>query len=353
MPAEEKTEEATPKRRQEAREEGQVAKSQDLSMAFTLLFSFIVLFFLMNSMIVELSEFMTKFLSDYLTLALTARNFHTLLLEIMRFILQLIAPIMVVTAVIGSALGIFQTGFLFTPKAIQPKISKLNPISGFKNMFSKKTFVEFLKSLLKISIVGVIAYLTIKSRLSDILLLGKMSLDQALRLIGGIVYSLAIKISIILIILGVGDFIYQKWQHEQDLKMTKQQVKEERKQTEGSPEVQKRIKEEQQKLAMNRMMSDIPDADVVITNPTHIAVAIKFDMDTMEAPVIIGKGKGEVAQKIKEKAKEHDIEIVEEKPLARALYAEAEIGQEIPVELYQAVAEILAYVYQLNNERGY
>ena len=135
--------------------------------------------------------------------------------------------------------------------------------------------------------------------------------------------------------------------------MTKQQVKEERKQTEGSPEVQKRIKEEQQKLAMNRMMSDIPDADVVITNPTHIAVAIKFDMDTMEAPVIIGKGKGEVAQKIKEKAKEHDIEIVEEKPLARALYAEAEIGQEIPVELYQAVAEILAYVYQLNNERGY
>jgi len=353
MPAEEKTEEATPKRRQEAREEGQVAKSQDLSMAFTLLFSFIVLFFLMNSMIIELSEFMTKFLTDYLTLALTARNFHTLLLEIMRFILQLIAPIMVVTAVIGSALGIFQTGFLFTPKAIQPKISKLNPISGFKNMFSKKTFVEFLKSLLKISIVGVIAYLTIKSRLSDILLLGKMSLDQALRLIGGIVYSLAIKISIILIILGVGDFIYQKWQHEQDLKMTKQQVKEERKQTEGSPEVQKRIKEEQQKLAMNRMMSDIPDADVVITNPTHIAVAIKFDMDTMEAPVIIGKGKGEVAQKIKEKAKEHDIEIVEEKPLARALYAEAEIGQEIPVELYQAVAEILAYVYQLNNERGY
>ncbi|SJZ64510.1 flagellar biosynthesis protein FlhB [Selenihalanaerobacter shriftii] len=353
MPAGEKTEDATPKRRRESREEGQVAKSQDLSMAFTLLFSFIVMFFLIDSMIGDIMQFMTRFFTDYLTLNLTANNFHTLLIETIKFVVQLVAPIMIVTAVIGSAVGILQTGFLFTPKVLQPKFNKLDPISGFKNIFSKKTLVEFLKSVLKIIIVGTVAYSAVKNKLPNLILLGRVGLDQALDLLGSIIYSLAIKISIILIILGIGDFIYQKWEHEQQLKMTKQEVKEERKQTEGNPEVQKRIKEEQQKLAMSRMMSDIPDADVVITNPTHIAIAIKFDIETMEAPIVLGKGKGEIAQKIKEKAKEYEIEIVEEKPLARALYAQSEIGEEIPVELYQAVAEILAYVYQLDAERRY
>jgi len=353
MPAGEKTEDATPKRRRESREEGQVAKSQDLSMAFTLLFSFIILFFLINNMIDKICEFMIKFLSDYMLLTLDIRTFHNLLIETMQLGFEVVAPIMIVIAIMGSAIGIFQVGFLFTPKVIQPEVSKLNPISGLQQIFSKRTVVEFLKSLLKIAIIGGIAFFTIKGSLAQLVLVGKMGIQESIALIGDIIYSLAMKISLVLIILGIGDFMYQKWAHEQELKMTKQEVKEERKQMEGSPEVQKRIKEEQQKLATKRMMSDIPEADVVITNPTHIAVAIKFDMETMVAPLVIGKGKGEIAQKIKEKAKEHDIKVVEEKPLARSLYSEVEIGEEIPAELYQAVAEILAYVYQLDAEGRY
>ncbi|MBM7623505.1 flagellar biosynthesis protein FlhB [Sporohalobacter salinus] len=353
MPAEEKTEDPTPKRRKEAREEGQVAQSQELSMAFTLLFSFIMLFFLMDNILYESMQFMDKYFTDYMTMTLNNQTFHTLLLEIAKFIFQLVSPIMFVVALVGVVVGLLQTGFLFTPTSLQPDPSKLNPVSGFKQIFSKQTAAEFLKSILKISIVGIIAYFTIKGNLPKLITLSKVGVHQVVALIGNIVYSLAIKISLILILLGIIDFIYQKWEHEQQLKMTKQEVKEEKKQTDGNPEIKKRQKEKQQEMAMNRMMESVPEADVVITNPTHIAIAIKFDIDSMEAPIVVAKGKGEVAQKIKDKAEECGIEIVEEKPLARALYAQVEIDQEIPMELYQAVAEVLAYVYQVNEERRY
>lgn len=353
MPAEEKTEDPTPKRRQEAREEGQVAQSQELSMAFTLLFSFIILFFLMDNILYESMEFMNKYFTDYMTMTLNIQTFYTLLLELMQFIFQLIAPLMFVVALVGVGVGLLQTGFLFTPTSLQPDPSKLDPVSGFKQIFSKQTVAEFLKSILKVSIVGGIAYLTIKDNLPKLIMFSKMGLTQVVSLIGSIIYSLAIKVSLILILLGILDFIYQKWEHEQQLKMTKQEVKEEKKQTEGNPEIQKKQKEKQQEMAMNRMMESVPEADVVITNPTHIAVAIKFDIDSMDAPIVVAKGKGEIAHKIKEKAEECGIEIVEEKPLARALYAQVEIEEEIPMELYQAVAEVLAYVYQLNEERRY
>ncbi|ADL13131.1 flagellar biosynthesis protein FlhB [Acetohalobium arabaticum] len=353
MPAEEKTEDPTPKRRQEAREEGQVAQSQELSMAFTLLFSFIMLFFLMDNILYESMEFMNKYFTDYMTMTLNLQTFYTLLLELMQFIFRLVAPLMFVVALVGVVVGLLQTGFLFTPTSLQPDPSKLDPVSGFKQIFSKQTVAEFFKSILKISIVGGIAYLTIKDNLPQLIMFSKMGLNQVVSLIGSIIYSLAIKVSLILILLGILDFIYQKWEHEQQLKMTKQEVKEEKKQTEGNPEIKKRQKEKQQEMAMNRMMESVPEADVVITNPTHIAVAIKFDIDNMDAPIVVAKGKGEIAHKIKKKAEECGIEIVEEKPLARALYGQVEIEEEIPMELYQAVAEILAYVYQLNDERRY
>ncbi|MGM0471490.1 MAG: flagellar biosynthesis protein FlhB [Bacillota bacterium] len=352
MPAGEKTEDPTPKRRREAREEGQVARSQELSTAFTLLFGCIMLFFLMSSIINQTMEFMVKYFSQYIVMELDPTNFHSFLVEIMFFIFQLIAPIMFTITIIGVLIGLFQTGFLFTPNVLQPDLSKLSPASGAKQIFSKRTLVEFLKSMIKVGIIGSISYSTVRDNLSDLITLSQMSLHSALDLVGSLMFSLAMKISLIMIVLGVIDYAYQKWEHEQQLKMTKQEVKEERKQTEGNPEVQKKINEKQQEIAQNRMMESVPEADVVITNPTHIAVAIQFEMDEMEAPVVVAKGKGEVAQKIKDKAKECEIEIVEEKPLARALYAEVEIDQEIPAELYQAVAEILAYVYQLNDERG-
>ncbi|MCK8823534.1 flagellar biosynthesis protein FlhB [Fuchsiella alkaliacetigena] len=353
MSTEEKTEEPTPKRREEAREEGQVARSQDLSMAFTLLFSFLLMFFLMEGILRDNIYLMRKFFTDYMTWELTPQNFNSILMEVVVFGIRLIFPIMLIIMVIGVALGIVQVGFLFTPKVIQPELSKLNPISGLKRIFSLRTLVELVKSLLKVSIVGVVAYLTIRAEMESILLLGTMGLGGALQFLGRLIFNVAVRVSLVLIILGIADFAYQKWQHEQDLKMTKQEVKEERKQREGHPEVKKRIKREQQKMAQMRMMEDVPEADVVITNPVHIAVAVKFDIETMEAPIVVAKGKNEVAERIKAKAEEFEIEIVEEKALARALYGSVEIGEEIPTELYQAVAEILAYVYQLNDEGGY
>ncbi|MCK8816514.1 flagellar biosynthesis protein FlhB [Natroniella sulfidigena] len=351
MPEEEKTEDPTPKRRQQAREEGQVASSKELNSAFTLLFSFIILYFLMRYLIDQIIEFTYKSFAIYLTMEMTANNFYNLLLEIGFLGLRLIAPILFIVTAVGVAITYLQIGFLFTPKTLIPKISKLNPIEGAKQLLSKRTFVELIKSLLKVGIIAYISYLTIRGVLDQYVLLTTVGLNHALELIGDTAFSLAMRVSGFMIIIGIIDLIYQKWEHEQQLKMTKQEVKEERKQMEGSPEVKSKRKQKQQEMAMSRMMQDVPEADVVITNPTHIAVAVKFDLETMEVPVLIAKGQGEIAQKIKEVAIENEIEIVEEKPLARALYKLVEIGEEIPYELYQAVAEILAYVYQMDEER--
>ncbi|MCK8826298.1 flagellar biosynthesis protein FlhB [Natroniella acetigena] len=351
MPEEEKTEDPTPKRRQEAREEGQVASSKELNSAFTLLFSFIVLYFLMRYLIEQIIEFTYKSFASYLTMEITANNFYNLLLEIGFLGFRLIAPILLIVTAVGVTITYLQIGFLFTPKVLVPKLNKLNPIEGAKQLFSKRTFVELIKSLAKVGIITYISYLTIRDVLSQYLLLTTVGLNHALELIGDTAFSLAMRVSAFMIVIGIIDLIYQKWEHEQQLKMTKQEVKEERKQMEGSPEVKSKRKQKQQEMAMSRMMQEVPEADVVITNPTHIAVAVKFDLETMEVPILIAKGQGEIAQRIKEVATENEIEIVEEKPLARALYKLVEIGDEIPYELYQAVAEILAYVYQLDEER--
>ncbi len=351
MPSGEKTEKATPKKREEAREEGQIAKSKELTSAFTLLFSFLVLYFLLSKMIQDIIIFFNKFLTTYFNMQLSIHNFHTLFIEVMMFILKSVFPLMIVVAVIGVAITYAQIGFTFSPKVLKPKISKLNPLKGFKQIFfSKRTFVELIKSVLKILIVVSISYVSIKEVSAKFALLLTSSLKNALNLIGDTAYSLAMKISAIFIFLGIVDFAYQKWQHEEDLKMTKQEVKEERKQAEGSQEVKSKRKQKQMEMSMTRMMQDIPDASVVITNPTHIAVAIKFEMEDMEVPLLVAKGQDELAQRIKEVARENEVEIVEEKPLARALYKVVDIGEEIPAELYQAVAEILAYVYQLDQE---
>ncbi|TDX51915.1 flagellar biosynthesis protein FlhB [Orenia marismortui] len=351
MPSGEKTEQATPKKKEEAKEEGQVAKSKELNSAFTLLFSFLLLSFWFSYMIREIVTFTDKVLVNYFNMQLSIHNFHTLFIEVILFVLKLISPIMLTIAFVGVATSYSQIGFLYTPKALKPKLSKLNPLKGLKNMFSKRTLVELLKSILKIIIVVSISYASIKKVAGKFTLLTTSSLRNSINLIGDTAYSLAMKISAVFIVLGIVDLFYQKWQHNEDLKMTKQEVKEERKQSEGSPEVKSKRRQKQQEMAMSRMMQDIPDASVVITNPTHIAVAIKFNMDEMEVPVVVAKGQDELAQRIKEVARENDVEIVEEKPLARALYKVVDIGEDIPFELYQAVAEILAYVYQIDQER--
>ncbi|PRX33658.1 flagellar biosynthetic protein FlhB [Orenia metallireducens] len=351
MASGEKTEKATPKKRSEARKEGQVAKSKELNSAFTLLFSFLMLSFWFRYMLQEIITFTNKVFINYFQMELSINNFHALLIEIIAFIAKIVAPLLLVAALVGVAVSYLQVGFLYTPKVLVPKFSKLNPLKGAKQMFSKRSLVEMLKSIMKIIIVVSIAYSTIKKVADKFAVLVNSSWASSLNLIGDTAYSLAMKISAVFIILGIVDFMYQKWQHEEDLKMSKEEVKQERENAEGKPEVKSKRRQKQQEMAMSRMMQDIPDASVVITNPTHFAVAIKFDMDEMDVPIVVAKGQDELALRIREVAKENNIEIVEEKPLARALYRIVDIGEEIPLDLYQAVAEVLAYVYQLDQER--
>ncbi len=345
---EEKTEDPTPKRREEAREEGNVPQSQDLVMSLGLLFSFVLIYFLMFGAIKELMAFINKFLTDYMiNKPVTIRSAHTLFMEVTFFIADLVIPIMIGMIIIGVLSYYLQFGFLFTLQPLQPDLSSLNPIQGLKQLASKRSLVEFIKSVFKLIIVAGISFITLKGILPQLFVMGLSEARNAIKLLGNTIFLLAMRVSAVFIVLGIIDFFYQKWEHEQDLKMSKKEVEEERKQREGDPELKSKREEKQQEMAQQRMMQEVPEADVVITNPTHIAVALQFEMETMEAPLVVAKGEDLIAQKIKEIARENDVEIVEEKQLAQALNKMVEIGEEIPEQLYQAVAEILAYVYEL------
>ena len=251
--------------------------------------------------------------------------------------------------IIAILANIVQVGWKVTTKPLQPKADKFNPINGFKRMFSKDSLFELLKSIAKILVIIYVAYTSIKDKADNIFLLYDIPLMQAVILCGTIIIDAGFKISMVYLVIGLLDFAYQKHKFNDEMKMTKQEVKDEYKNTEGNPEIKGRQKQRMREASQRRMMQDVPKADVVITNPTHLAVAIKYDAETSKAPVVLAKGEDYVAMKIREAAKENQIEIVENKPLARMLYANVEIGQEIPPELYQAVAEVLAMVYNMKN----
>ena len=247
-------------------------------------------------------------------------------------------------------ISVIQVGWKVTGKPLQPKFDKFNPINGFKRIFSKDSIFELIKSILKIFVIIYVAYTSIRGNAQDIFILYEIPLMQAIMLCGTVIINAGLKISLVYLVIGLADFIYQKYRFNEDMKMTKQEVKDEFKNTEGNPEIKGRQRQRMREASRRRMMQDVPKADVVITNPTHFAVAIKYDAETSKAPVVLAKGEDYLAQKIKEAAREHHIEIVENKPLARMLYANVDIGQEIPPELYQAVAEILAMVYNMREK---
>ena len=234
---------------------------------------------------------------------------------------------------------------------MKPKISKLNPLNGFKRIFSKDSLFELLKSIVKIILIIYVAYTSIKDHQNELFLLYDIPLFQVILLIGTIVIDTGLKISFVYLIVGIADLIYQRHKFKEDMKMTKQEVKDEYKNIEGNPEIKGRQRSKMREASQRRMMQSLPSADVVITNPTHYAVAIKYDSQKNSAPIVVAKGEDFLAQKIRETAKEHHIEIVENKPLARMLYANVDVGQEVPPELYQAVAEVLAFVYSLRENR--
>jgi len=273
-------------------------------------------------------------------------------LEILYRLLAVLLPFLLPIAVVGFIANIMQIGFQISTEAMSLKLSKLNPISGMKRFVSLKSLVELGKSIIKILFVGGIAYLVVKSDLKEFPYLVQQEVGQIILFIAKVSLKLFFFVCLAMIVLAVLDYIYQRWQYEQDLKMTKQEVKDEYKQTHGDPKVKARIRGVQQEMARRRMMEAVPEADVVITNPTRLAIALKFDAREMIAPRVVAKGAGFVAERIREIAAEHQISMIEEKPLAQALFKMVEVGGYIPVELYRAVAEVLAYVYRLKGIYG-
>ncbi len=355
-PGGEKTEPATEKKLREAREDGKVSKSKELVFAFDL----IVFFLLLKIFVSFLGDgFEETFRYTYGSMGTLAKQsagsfsegeaaafISSILLEI----LKLLLPFLVFGFAVTVIVNILQVGWKVTGKPLKPKPDKFNPINGMKRIISKDSIFELVKSIIKIALIIYVAYTAIKDDAQKIFVLYDMPLNQALAFCGSVIINAGLKISIVYLVVGLADFIYQKYRFKEDMKMTKQEVKDEYKNTEGNPEIKGRQRQRMREASRQRMMQDVPKADVVITNPTHLAVAIKYDAEKAKAPVVLAKGEDYLAQKIREKAKENGIEIVENKPLARMLYANVEIGEEIPPELYQAVAEILAMVYNMKNK---
>jgi flagellar biosynthetic protein FlhB len=261
----------------------------------------------------------------------------------------MIAPILGSILVAGVASNFMQSGVTFSLHAIQPKLEKMSPIAGLKRIFSVRSGVELFKSLLKLLIVGYVAYRTIVGEFEFFFELVNQDIGQILAFIGTLCLKLCIKVGAVFAVLAVLDFLYQKHEYEKNLRMTKQEVKEEFKQSEGDPLIKSRIRSIQRQMARRRMMKDVPTADVVITNPVHVAVALKYEPGKNSAPIVVAKGMRKVAEKIKEIARLHGVPIVEKPLLARMLFKSAQVGDEIPVNLYQVVAEILAHVYRMRN----
>ena len=355
-PGGEKTEPATPKKLEDARKDGKVAKSKEMNNAITLLGLFVVLRVFLGNMgtqFLNLFEIIYNQLSDFSTLyngALPFATIHQIFRMVLTDILQMLLPFLVVSFLIAFVVDLVQVKWRPTAKPLQPKFSKMNPLNGIKRLFSSQSLIELLKSLLKIGLIGFVVYSYIKSRANNLFLLYDMPLFQAVGLVGSMVIDLGLRISAFYLVIAFLDFAYQKWKFKDDMKMTKQEVKDEYKNQEGDPQIKSQQRARMREASRRRMMQRLPEADVVITNPTHYAVAIKYDPEEMDAPYVIAKGADYVAQKIKEVARENHIEIVENKPLARMLYANVEIDQAVPPGLYQAVAEVLAFVYHLQGK---
>jgi flagellar biosynthetic protein FlhB len=349
-PGGEKTEDATSKKLQDVREEGNVAKSTEVVTAATLLSLFVCMKigigFVGNRLLGTFSKFyslITRFIAEGFNL----HNFRFLLTRVSLELLIAIAPFLLTGLVVAVVANMLQFQFKATAKPLQPKFSKINPLNGIKRMFSPNTLVELVKSLIKIGFIAYLAYSVFVNHVKDIYLLYDMSIKQAIGLMFDIVMELGVKISVLFIIIGAADLFYQRWKFKEDNKMTKQEVKDEYKNSEGDPKIKGQQRQRMQQASQRRMMAAIPEADVVITNPTHFAVALAYESGKGQAPVVVAKGADFIAAKIKEIAKENNVAIVENKPLARMLYYNVDLDAEIPPELYQAVAEVLAYVYQL------
>lgn len=344
----EKTEQPTSKRRKDARKEGNVFQSKDIVTVLMLFGVFYVVRLMLPFIYATIREYMEYAFSSVGTDAPFENGPHIFVYSVVS-LLKCALPLLLTAMALGILGHGIQTRFLVTFKSVRPKFSKLNPIKGLKNMFGLKKLVDLIKNLIKIAILLVLLYNIIRSDLSPISRMFDMQMMNSTAYMLQLVYDLVIKVCIAFAVVAFFDFLYQRWDYENNLKMTKQEVKDEYKMTEGNPEIKGRIRRIQRQMAMSRMMQSVPEADVVVRNPTHFAVALKYDPDKNGAPVVLAKGQDYLALRIVAVAQEHGVSVIEDRPLARALYASCELTQEIPAEFYGAVAELLVYIYRLNH----
>ncbi|MBD3401817.1 flagellar biosynthesis protein FlhB [candidate division GN15 bacterium] len=346
----EKTEKATPRRRQKAREEGKVAKSMELNSALIIVLGVTSIFLLGPTLSTQLRTMMTFTMANAPSIAGQDATFTKSFTDAMLNYFTVVGPIFAIMVVLGLTTNIAQVGFRISTKALEPKFDKLNIVNGLKRLVSLRSLVTLVRDTTKLLIVGVIGFYAIKAEFESFFLLPDMTVTQIAVTMGKMALVIALKIGAAMLVLAALDYAYQRYEFEKSIKMSKQDIKDEMKHTEGSPEVKSRVRQIQRDMARNRMMGDVPDADVVITNPTHLAVALKYDPEVSGAPMVLAKGERLIAQKIKEIAYAHDIPVIEDKPLARALFKVCEVGQAIPANMYRAVAEVLAYVYRLKGK---
>ena len=346
----EKTEEPTAKKRADARKKGQVARSQELNTAFVLLIGFLILRVLWEYLYVNIAEY-TIYLYTHLSQSMSTEGISELFIGIMLLLAKTAFPVMIAILIVGLAVNVYQVGLMFSTEKMEFRLSNLNPINGFGRIFSKRSLVELFKSIFKIIVIGYFLYLYLKDQIPYMPQFIFFDLPESLAMIADIIFTMAFQVIAVIMIMAAADYAYQKWQTTQDLKMSKQEVKDEFKQMEGDPQIKGKIKQKQRQMAMQRMMSEVPKADVIVTNPTHLAIALQYKKG-MIAPVVLAKGQDLVAERIKQIAREHRIIIVENKPVARALYEAVEVGGTVPAELYQAVAEIIAYVYRIKHRKA-
>jgi len=348
----EKTEPASDKKREEARRKGKVPRSVELNSAFVLLFGMMILSFGGAALMGGLGEVMKNVLRQSGTATLTLANLHGMAANGAMAVGSILAPVVLGIMIVGLAVAYAQVGFVYSPEVMRPTLDKVNPLNGLRKiLISRRSLMELAKSLLKVFLVGMVAWWSIQDVVAESPALVESDVSGLLGYIGQSAFSVGLRTGLVFMALAVLDFFYQRFEHEREMRMSKEEVKEETKATEGDPMVKGRVRSIQRRIAYRRMMAAVPKADVVVTNPTHLAVALKYNAEDMHAPNVVAKGADLVALKIKEIALAHEVPIVEDRPLAQALYRSVDIGGEIPEKLFQAVAQLLAYIYRLKHQK--
>ncbi|HAP40075.1 MAG: flagellar biosynthesis protein FlhB [Nitrospira sp.] len=352
--AQNRTEKATPKRKSEARAKGQIALSRDAAMAVALLGGFGALYWMtpaiLNGLRVSLQAWLSRSMEEATHQALSLDHLHLILRQIGVEVFVMLGPVVAGIAVVGVGANLMQTGLFWKQDGFSLDWSRISPMGGFSRLFSPRSIVELIKSWLKILAIGGVGYLTIKQDMQEFISLTQFGMESLLPTVGWATIKAALTMSGAELVIGAADYGYQRFQWERDLRMSRDEIKEESRAAEGDPGVKSKIRTTQREMSRKRMMAAVPTADVIITNPTHLAVALKYDAKANGAPVVVAKGAGFVAEKIREIARQHGVMIVENKLVARTLYKLVEVGREVPEDLYRAVAEILAFVYRVRGK---